>query len=130
MLGGVFAGTTEAPGQIIEQKGKQFKMIRGMGSRSAMEERSGSRVRYHRQEEVHQTEQLTTQQKEKIVPEGVEGLVPFKGSAEMIIRELVGGIQAGLAHSGSGDIQTFQKKATLWHQSFAGIVEGKPHDII
>jgi len=130
MMGGVFAGTTESPGQVILQGGKKFKMIRGMGSRSAMEERSGSRGRYHRQTDTHVAEQLTTEQKQKLVPEGVEALVPFKGGAEVVMSELVGGIQAGLAHTGARDIITFQSKATIWQQSFAGVIEGKPHDIV
>jgi IMP dehydrogenase len=101
-----------------------------MGSRSAMEERSGSRGRYHRQDDdTHTTEELTTQQKIKLVPEGVEGLVEYKGSLEKVINELLGGIQSGLAHTGAGDISAFQQKASLWVQSFAGISEGKPHDI-
>eukprot|EP01101_Sappina_pedata_P007330 TRINITY_DN3842_c0_g1_i2.p1 TRINITY_DN3842_c0_g1~~TRINITY_DN3842_c0_g1_i2.p1 ORF type:complete len:535 (+),score=239.14 TRINITY_DN3842_c0_g1_i2:148-1752(+) len=81
MLGSVFAGTVEAPGQIIIKSGKRFKVIRGMGSRAAMEERSGSRSRYMQtdvQDSAQQTEVLTNSQKEKLVPEGVEGLVQFK----------------------------------------------------
>lgn len=96
MLGSVFAGTAEgkainlliaypypypsAPGQVIVKDGKKYKFIRGMGSRSAMEERSGSRIRYDRQTNKATGELLTSKEKEKIVPEGVEGLVEFKGS--------------------------------------------------
>jgi IMP dehydrogenase len=72
MLGSIFAGTEESPGKVVESGGKRYKTIRGMGSRSAMEERSGSRGRYYRQDEQHVTERLTNEQKEKIVPEGVE----------------------------------------------------------
>jgi len=129
MLGSVFAGTEESPGKTVESHGKRYKTIRGMGSRSAMEERSGSRGRYYRQEDSHVTESLTNEQKEKIVPEGVEGLVEFRGTVEKVMSEFLGGIQAGLAHTGSATIPDFQKKATLWVQSFAGVAEGKPHDI-
>jgi IMP dehydrogenase len=103
---------------------------RGMGSRSAMAERSGSRGRYHRNdEEGHTSEALTTKQKTKMVPEGVEGLVEYKGSIEKVVAELLGGIQSGLAHTGSGNIPSFQTRATLWCQSSAGVAEGRPHDI-
>jgi len=129
MLGSVFAGTEESPGKTVESHGKRYKTIRGMGSRSAMEERSGSRGRYYRQEDSHVTESLTNEQKEKIVPEGVEGLVEFRGTVEKVMSEFLGGIQAGLAHTGSATIPDFQKRATLWVQSFAGVAEGKPHDI-
>jgi len=128
MLGSGLAGTDESPGSIIVKGGKNYKTIRGMGSRSAMEERSGSRGRYHRQEKGL-AEQLTLGQAQKVVPEGVEGLVEYKGSAEKVLNVLIGGIQAGLAHSGAADIATFQIKASLWTQSFAGVAEGNPHDI-
>jgi len=129
MLGSVFAGTDESPGKVILDGGKRYKVIRGMGSRSALEERSGSRVRYYRQEEKHGSEELTTEQKQKMVPEGVEGLVEYKGSVEKVMSELLGGIQSGLAHSGSSSIKDFQKRSTIWTQSFAGVAEGNPHNI-
>ena len=113
-----------------------------------MEERSGSRGRYHRQG-AGLAEQLTLGQvknddntphhtttynrfllqAQKVVPEGVEGLVEYKGSVEKAITVLIGGIQAGLAHSGAADVPTFQQKASMWTQSFAGVAEGNPHDI-
>jgi len=129
MLGGVFAGTEESPGKTVDSHGKRYKTIRGMGSRSAMEERSGSRGRYYRQEDQHVTENLTNEQKEKLVPEGVEGLVEYRGTVEKVMSEFLGGIQSGLAHSGSATIPEFQRKATFWMQSFACVAEGKPHDI-
>lgn len=130
MLGGVFAGTDESPGQFIVDGGKRYKTIRGMGSRAALEERSGSRVRYHRQEKDQQhAEELTTEQKNKMVPEGVEGLVEYKGSVEKVLFEFLGGIQSGLAHTGAGNVADFQKNAAMWVQSFAGVAEGNPHNI-
>jgi len=95
-----------------------------------MEERSGSRVRYHRDEgEPAKTDYLTKKQKQKVVPEGVEGLVQYRGSTEGIIRELLGGIQSGLAHTGTATVADFQARATMWVQSFAGVAEGRPHSI-
>jgi len=130
MLGSILAGTTESPGKTIISGGKKFKPIRGMGSRSAMEERSGSRVRYYQQDDKHHsTEHLTTEQKEKIVPEGVEGMVECKGNVDKIMNELIGGIQAGLAHSGANTISTFQNNATIWLQSTVGLIEANPHNI-
>jgi IMP dehydrogenase len=129
MLGSVFAGTEESPGQTVESGGKRYKTIRGMGSRAAMEERSGSRGRYHQQKDQHVSEHLTNEQKEKLVPEGVEGLVEFRGTVEKVMSEFTGGVQAGLGHTGAATIPDFQKRATFWIQSFAGVQEGKPHDI-
>jgi len=130
MVGSMMAGCTESPGAVVIKDGRKYKTIRGMGSRSAMEARSGSRGRYYRQEgTAHVTEELTTQQAEKMVPEGVEGLVQFQGNVEKIMLQLLGGVQAGLAHTGAIDIPDFQKRAKLWVQSFAGVAEGKPHDI-
>lgn len=130
MLGSVMAGTQESPGACIVKNGRKYKTIRGMGSRSAMEERSGSRGRYHRQDgQAHVTEGLTKSQAEKMVPEGVEGLVQFTGNVERMMTRLLGGVQSGLAHSGAKTIPEFQAQASLWMQSFAGVAEGKPHDI-
>lgn len=130
MLGSMMAGTTESPGGFIIKNGRKYKTIRGMGSRSAMEERSGSRGRYHRQDgEAHVTESLTTAQAEKMVPEGVEGLVQFTGNVEKKMMTMLGGVQSGLCHSGAKSIPEFQANASLWMQSFAGVAEGKPHDI-
>lgn len=138
MMGSIFAGADESPGKIVLSNGKRYKQFRGMGSRSAMEERSGSRVRYSRQDSTHASEELTTEQKEKMVPEGVEGLVEYRGSVEKVMAEFLGflprievwteafagGIQGGLAHSGAASIPEFQKRVTMWVQSFAGITEG------
>ncbi len=126
MLGSVFAGTKESPGQLIQKNGKQYKKIRGMGSKSAMDERQGSRKRYFTGEDK---EELTTSQKTKVVPEGIEGLVKVKGSVESVMTLLSGGIRAGLAHSGAENIEEFRKKARLWSQSPSGTLEGRPHNI-
>jgi len=129
MLGSVFASCDEAPGEVVWKGGKAYKTIRGMGSRSAMEARSGSRGRYHRQGADHGDESLTKAQKTKIVPEGVVGLVQLKGSVESIMTELCGGIQSGLAHSGATTVSDFRQNARMWRQSAAGTLEGRPHDL-
>eukprot|EP00005_Dracoamoeba_jomungandri_P006889 CAMPEP_0174269360 /NCGR_PEP_ID=MMETSP0439-20130205/40757_1 /TAXON_ID=0 /ORGANISM="Stereomyxa ramosa, Strain Chinc5" /LENGTH=535 /DNA_ID=CAMNT_0015358095 /DNA_START=46 /DNA_END=1653 /DNA_ORIENTATION=+ len=130
MLGSVLAGCEESPGRLVYKDGRKYKTIRGMGSKSAMEERSGSRGRYYSQKQSHKSEFLTRGQAQKLVPEGVEGLVEYKGSVESVVVSLLGGIQAGLAHSGAGNIKDFQSKATVWTQGSAGVVEGNPHDIL
>eukprot|EP01114_Cavostelium_apophysatum_P019464 TRINITY_DN6285_c1_g1_i2.p1 TRINITY_DN6285_c1_g1~~TRINITY_DN6285_c1_g1_i2.p1 ORF type:complete len:702 (+),score=156.40 TRINITY_DN6285_c1_g1_i2:23-2128(+) len=130
MMGNIFAGTDESPGKVVTSGGKRYKQIRGMGSRSAMEERSGSRVRYSREEKAHKTEELTSQQKQKLVPEGVEGLTEYRGSVEKVMTELLGGIQSGLAHSGADNVPDFRINANIWVQSFAGVAEGNPHNLI
>jgi IMP dehydrogenase len=119
MLGNMLAKTTESPGKIIIKDGKEYKTIRGMGSRSAMETRSnlGSKLRYFNTDET------------KFVPEGISGLVEHKGSVEKIINELSGGIKVGLAHSGCNNIIDFHEKSTFWTQSSSGMIESKPHDI-
>lgn len=130
MLGSALAGCSEAPGGIVIKNGRKYKTIRGMGSRSAMEERSGSRGRYYQQSETaHVAEGLTKAQAEKMVPEGVEGLVQFSGTCEKMLTQLQGGVQAGLAHSGAKTIPEFQSVACFWAQGQAGTAEGKPHDL-
>lgn len=130
MLGSVFAGTQESPGVTVEKNGRKYKTIRGMGSRAAMEERSGSRQRYHRQDDSKHTEvRLTTNQAQKMVPEGVEGLVEFRGTVDKVMTQLLGGVQAGLAHSGALNLKEFQATSQMWLQSVAGMKEGRPHDL-
>jgi len=129
MLGSALAGTKESPGQLIEKAGRKYKAIRGMGSRGAMNQRQGSRDRYIATNKKQTTDSLTKAQAEKMVPEGVEGLVQCKGTVEQVLNQMLGGVQSGLAHSGGKDINTFRKNAKIWFQSFAGMVEGKPHNI-
>ncbi len=129
MLGSIFGGTKESPGTQVHKGGKTYKKIRGMGCKSAMEERQGSRKRYGFKENDDDEEGLTKVQKTKVVPEGIEGLVQVQGSVESVMTKLCGGIRGGLAHSGSKSIREFQKTAVLWSQSSVGALEGKPHDI-
>jgi len=129
MIGNVFAGTDESPGKVVVNDGYKFKMVRGMGSRSAMEEKLGSRDRYFNHSDNKTIDNLSNVQKIKVVPEGIEGLTKYRGSIETVILELVGGIRAGLAHSGAANITEFRHNASIWVQSVAGISEANPHSL-
>jgi len=129
MMGSIFGGAEESPGQVITHKGGKFKMVRGMASRGAMESRAGSRMRYF-DKSSEKVDLLTNQQKMKITPEGVEGLTKYRGTVEDIMNEFLGGIRAGLAHSGAKNINEFRGKVTGWRQSYTGIIEAQPHSII
>lgn len=130
MMGNIFAGTDESPGKIIESEGVKYKMIRGMGSKSAMEERNGSRLRYFNINKNNvNIDRLSNQQKMKLVPEGVEGLIKYNGNVEQVMNKLLGGIRAGLAHSGGRDINSFRENAIMWEQNYTGILEANPHSL-
>lgn len=118
MLGSLFAGTEEAPGEVILYQGRSYKTYRGMGSVGAMAR--GSADRYF-QEEVH--DQL------KMVPEGVEGRVPFKGSVSGVIHQLVGGLKASMGYTGNGTIAEMRKNCQFVRMTGAGLREAHPHGI-
>ncbi len=128
MLGSILAGTNESPGELVTQGNKKYKSYRGMGSRSAMAERSGSRMRYFKGDTS--TELVTTQQQTKITPEGIEGLVEYKGTVTSIIDDLSGGIQSGMAHSNAKTMSELRVRVQVWVQTAAGYVEGNPHNVI
>lgn len=131
MMGSVMAGCLESPGSLVMKNGRKYKSIRGMGSRSAMEERAGSRMRYFSGSKgIVENARMTNSQAQKVVPEGVEGLVELRGTVEHVLTQLMGGVQAGLAHSGALKISSFQAKAEFWLQSTVGLREGLPHDIM
>ena len=115
MMGSIFAGCDEAPGDFELFQGRKFKVYRGMGSIAAME--AGSRDRYF------QTDA------KKLVPEGVEGRVAYKGSVEDTVFQLVGGIRSGMGYCGAKDIPTLQKTAQFVKISAASLKESHPHDI-
>ena len=94
MLGNIFAGTNESPGKLIISGGQKYKVVRGMGSKGAMEERLGARKRYF--SSISEIDRLTEEQSEKIVPEGVEGYTKYRGSVTKVMVEFLGGIKAGL----------------------------------
>jgi len=117
MLGSIFAGTNESPGEVILWEGRSFKSFRGMGSIAAMNE--GSKDRYFQ----HGTES------KKLVPEGIEGMVPFKGEVQETLHQLVGGVRSSMGYCGAKSIKAFNKKAKFIQITGAGIKESHPHDI-
>ena len=111
----MFAGCDEAPGDFELYQGRKYKVYRGMGSIAAME--NGSKDRYFQEDA------------KKLVPEGVEGRVAYKGSVEDTIFQLVGGIRSGMGYCGSPDIPTLHEKAQFVKITAAGLRESHPHDI-
>jgi IMP dehydrogenase len=126
MIGSLFAGTDESPGEIILYQGRSFKEYRGMGSLGAM--RRGSRDRYFQDE--YDLEARGAEGVEKLVPEGIEGRVAHKGSVSAMIHQLVGGLRAGMGYCGCPDIPTLQREAQLIRTTTAGVREGHVHDVI
>jgi IMP dehydrogenase len=125
MIGSLFAGTDESPGELILFQGRSFKEYRGMGSLGAM--RRGSRDRYFQDEFDLEA---NPEGAEKLVPEGIEGRVAHKGSVAAMIHQLVGGLRAGMGYTGSKDIPTLQRNAKMIRVSPAGLREGHVHDVI
>ena len=119
MLGSMFAGTEEAPGEIILYQGRSFKSYRGMGSLGAMA--AGSADRYF-QKDVRDTM--------KLVPEGIEGQVPYKGPLTPVVHQLVGGLRASMGYVGAADIDTFQARAKFVRITNAGLRESHVHDVM
>jgi IMP dehydrogenase len=125
MIGSLFAGTDESPGELILFQGRSFKEYRGMGSLGAM--RRGSRDRYFQDEFDLDA---NPESGEKLVPEGIEGRVAHKGSVAAMIHQLVGGLRAGMGYTGSPDIRSLQRNAKMIRVSPAGLREGHVHDVI
>jgi IMP dehydrogenase len=124
MIGNLFAGTDESPGEIILYQGRSFKEYRGMGSIGAM--RRGSRDRYFQDDfELDGTTAST----DKLVPEGIEGRVAHKGSVAAMIHQLVGGLRAGMGYCGCGTIMALQREAKLIRITPAGFRESHVHDV-
>jgi IMP dehydrogenase len=117
MIGSLFAGTSETPGEIILYEGRSFKIYRGMGSIEAMKE--GSRDRYA-QEGVEES---------KLVAEGIEGRVPYKGHLSESIYQLIGGLRSGMGYTGVENIADLKRKAKFIQVSLAGLKESHPHDV-
>ncbi|KRM11628.1 IMP dehydrogenase [Paucilactobacillus suebicus] len=120
MLGSMFSGTTEAPGEIFEDNGKRYKSYRGMGSVAAMSQSHGSSDRYF---------QGGVNEANKLVPEGIEARVEYKGDVTDIIFQLVGGLRSGMGYVGAPDIATLINNAQFVQISNAGLVESHPHDV-
>jgi inosine-5''-monophosphate dehydrogenase len=118
MIGNLFAGTDEAPGEVVLYQGRTYKVYRGMGSIEAM--KRGSKDRYAQDEMVES----------KLVPEGIEGRVPYRGSIGGIIYQLVGGLKAGMGYTGCRTVEELRKKARFIKVTLAGLREGHVHDVI
>jgi IMP dehydrogenase len=125
MIGSLFAGTDESPGEVILYQGRSFKEYRGMGSIAAM--RKGSRDRYF-QDEFDLTP--GGDGSDKLVPEGIEGRVPHKGSLAAMIHQLVGGLRAGMGYCGCPDIPALQRDAAFIRVTQAGVRESHVHDVV
>lgn len=118
MMGSVLAGTEESPGESFLLEGRRFKIIRGMGSLSAMEE--GSADRYFQEGELDGS---------KLVPEGIEGRVPYKGPVADVIYQLVGGLRSGMGYSGAASLEELRQKARFVRITIGGLRESHPHDV-
>jgi IMP dehydrogenase len=119
MMGSMLAGTEESPGESFLLEGRRFKVIRGMGSLSAMEE--GSADRYFQEGEVSA---------QKLVPEGIEGRVPFRGPVSDVIFQMVGGLRSGMGYCGVCDIKALRTETEFIRITTAGLRESHPHDVV
>jgi IMP dehydrogenase len=120
MIGGLFAGTDESPGETVLYQGRSYKVYRGMGSIGAMEQQQGARDRYKQ----------TDVEAAKLVPEGVEGRVPYKGPISSSVHQLMGGLQSGMGYCGTRDLKTLRRKAKFVRISGASLRESHVHDVI
>jgi IMP dehydrogenase len=124
MLGSLLAGCEEAPGQLVFVNGKQYKLYRGMGSLGAMQSRgeakSYSKDRYF-QDDVFS--------EDKLVPEGIEGQVPYRGHLSAVAHQLVGGLRASMGYAGAGTIAELKRSGRLIRITSAGLKESHPHDV-
>jgi len=120
MIGSLFAGTEESPGEVELYQGRSYKSYRGMGSIGAMGQSHGSSDRYF---------QDTTEELEKLVPEGIEGRVAYKGSLIAIVHQLIGGIRAAMGYTGSGTIEDMRTKPQFVRITSAGMKESHVHDV-
>ncbi len=118
MIGSLFAGTTESPGETIIYKGRKFKIYRGMGSLGAM--REGSADRYFQE----------GRDQRKLVPEGIEGMVPFKGPLKDYVFQLNGGLRAGMGYVGAASLSELPTKARFVRITSAGLRESHAHDVM
>lgn len=118
MIGSLFAGTEEAPGERVLLEGRTYKVYYGMGSLAAM--KRGSSDRYFQEGASH----------DKLVPEGIEGRVPFRGKLSDTVHQLTGGIRASMGYCGCRDISAFQKDTVFTRVTAAGVREGHPHDVV
>jgi IMP dehydrogenase len=118
MMGSMLAGTEESPGESILAEGRRFKLIRGMGSLTAMQD--GSADRYFQEGEISPS---------KMVPEGIEGRVPYKGAVADVLFQMVGGLRSGMGYCGAGDLAALQRDTEFIQITSAGLRESHPHDV-
>jgi IMP dehydrogenase len=126
MIGSLLAGTEESPGETILYQGRTFKAYRGMGSLGAM--KSGSSDRYF--QESMEPDPRKNGGLAKLVPEGIEGMVPYKGSVEALVHQLTGGVRSGMGLSGSRTIEELRTEAKMIRITAAGLKESHAHDVI
>ena len=119
MIGSLFAGTEEAPGEVELYQGRSYKSYRGMGSLGAMQQQHGSADRYFQESD----------EIEKLVPEGIEGRVPYKGSLSAIINQLLGGVRAAMGYTGCATLEDLRTKARFVRVTYAGMRESHVHDV-
>jgi len=119
MLGGMFAGTEEAPGEVELFQGRSYKSYRGMGSMGAMQQKQGSSDRYFQE----------SSEADKLVPEGIEGRVPYKGSLSAVIHQLLGGVRSSMGYTGSATIEEMRTKPEFVRVTSAGMNESHVHDV-
>jgi len=120
MIGSLFAGTEQSPGEVELYQGRSYKSYRGMGSLGAMAQTHGSSDRYF---------QDSSEQLEKLVPEGIEGRVPYKGNVVAIIHQLVGGVRAAMGYTGCSSIAEMRTKPQFVRITTAGMRESHVHDV-
>ncbi len=119
MFGSVFAGTEEAPGEVELYQGRSYKSYRGMGSMGAMSQQQGSSDRYFQE----------SSDADKLVPEGIEGRVPFKGGMQPVIHQMLGGLRSSMGYTGCADIESMRSKPEFVRVTSAGMVESHVHDV-
>jgi IMP dehydrogenase len=136
MMGSLFAGVDESPGETILYQGRSFKAYRGMGSLSAMAQGSGERYFQGQDvEQISERKDLTARENggnrlAKFVPEGIEGRVPHRGPLEAMIYQLVGGLRSGMGYLGCSTIEELQTKSKFIRISNAGLRESHVHDVV
>jgi IMP dehydrogenase len=119
MLGSVLAGTEESPGEKIYSNGRQYVVYRGMGSMAALKNGKGSRARYFQDNE----------NEDDLVPQGIEGMVPYSGRVQSIMTQFCGGLRASLGYCGTKTVKELQERGKFYRVTAAGLREARPHDI-
>jgi len=129
MLGSMLAGTQEAPGEEVLKDGRRYKLYRGMGSLGAM--RQGSADRYFQDSGTPpRSAGLAQVEAKKLVPEGIEGMVPYKGPVSDVLYQVVGGLRASMGYCGTPDLEAFRKETRFTRISHAGLIESHPHGVL